>query len=310
VLQISRKLKRARPGRAVSGIFTNTSSYVCSTPLPANRLSVDSVQSQQKRRRLQPRPGFTKHRVPHSNIQTWDEEKESPKPPPYSGSRAQFYLEKEKLPDTLQSVTQSPDETRSSSPSNVEWEYHDLVDYNNLDLDKENLASRYTQSISLSLKDFFIGKHLRYRFSRKSRSGSRSEHMMTVVIPPGCPSNTVFCFENVGHQLASGAFQDIYLIFTEAASDDGMGFERHGSNLSVRVRLPWTDRLNEGPCRFTITGIGGEKYSLEVDYCERRMVNGTAIFRGAGMPRCDGKGRGSLAIESVLHSPLRNLLLT
>jgi hypothetical protein len=50
--------------------------------------------------------------------------------------------------------------------------------------------------------------------------------------------------------------------------------------------------------RFSITGVDGKKYSLEVDYQANKMVAGSAIFQGAGMPCGIGRGeRGTLRIE-------------
>ncbi|KAF6754411.1 hypothetical protein DFP72DRAFT_898985 [Ephemerocybe angulata] len=74
-------------------------------------------------------------------------------------------------------------------------------------------------------------------------------------------------------------------------------FETDGDDVILQVWLPWTERLNEMPCRFHITGVDGKHYSLEIDYQWTKMVHGTAKFRGAGMPRERGKGRGHLIIE-------------
>lgn len=74
-------------------------------------------------------------------------------------------------------------------------------------------------------------------------------------------------------------------------------FETEGDNVILQVWLPWTERLNERPCRFHITGVDGKEYSLEIDYRWMKAINGTAKFRGAGMPRERGLGRGHLIIE-------------
>lgn len=74
-------------------------------------------------------------------------------------------------------------------------------------------------------------------------------------------------------------------------------FILEGDNVTLQVVLPWTERLKERPCRFHITGVDGKAYSLEIDYQWTKMVQGSAKFRGAGLPRERGLGRGHLIIE-------------
>lgn len=74
-------------------------------------------------------------------------------------------------------------------------------------------------------------------------------------------------------------------------------FETDGDNVTLYVWLPWTELLNEQPCRFHITGVDGKSYSLEVDYRFTGMVHGSAKFRGAGLPHTRERGRGKLVVE-------------
>src|SRR5690606_13157761 len=118
---------------------------------------------------------------------------------------------------------------------------------------------------------------------------------LSVILHPGAEKDTVFIFNGVGHELSGGVFQDIHLIFVEKPHPSR--FQRHKGDLTIRVSLPWTDRLCKAPCRFSVTGVDEKKYSLEVDYLNSKMITGRAIFKGAGMPLLDGKRRGKMTIE-------------
>ncbi|KAF6754412.1 hypothetical protein DFP72DRAFT_1170154 [Ephemerocybe angulata] len=183
--------------------------------------------------------------------------------------------------------------------------YKELEDYSNLDIENEPLHSRYTQCIELSLEDYFHGKTICYGYTRKYCEGKKTSRLtLNVVLPPGCQKDTVFCFTNVGHELPDGTFQDIHLIFVEKPHE--LKFIRAKADLSVLVRLPWTERLNSAPCRFSITGVDGKRYSLEIDYRASKMISGFATFQDAGMPLLNGKGRGKLTIEWEISSPPSN----
>ncbi|TEB34525.1 hypothetical protein FA13DRAFT_1729158 [Coprinellus micaceus] len=255
--------------------------------------SVDSLSSisSQEEFHFEPLATSTEYRhshktqASHSKLPPWSEtsphweEGSEESPPPYS-CRKSF----------------DPNVVSPSYEAN--WDYRELNEYSQLDLENETLSSRYTQCVDLPLEDYYHGKQITYGFTRKYNSGKKrpSCEMLTVVVPPGCQTDTVFCFSNVGHQLEDGTFQDIHLIFVERPHP--LRFRRSGADLSARVRLPWSDLLKESPMRFSITGVDGKKYSLEVDYQANKMVAGSAIFQGAGMPCGIGRGeRGTLRIE-------------
>ncbi|KAJ3550528.1 hypothetical protein NMY22_g423 [Coprinellus aureogranulatus] len=239
--------------------------------------------------RFKPQATSTEYRRSHtarsSRLQSeaWSEglwssqASEWPSPPPYSCRKA------------LSS------ETASGDTSHEIWDHQELEDYSCLDLESETLSSRYTQCIDLPLEDYYHGKRIIYSFIRKLNSGKSSRESLTVDIPPGCQSQTIFCFSNVGHQIEDGTYQDIHLIFVERPHP--LRFRRSGSDLVTHVRLPWSDRLNEEPMRFSITNVDGRRVSLEIDYRANKMVAGSAVFQEAGMPCLDGNRRGKLRIE-------------
>lgn len=74
-------------------------------------------------------------------------------------------------------------------------------------------------------------------------------------------------------------------------------FEREGDDIVVQVWLPWTERLQEGPCHFHVDGMHGDRYWIEVDYQWTKAINGTAKFHGGGMPRSGAYGRGRFIVE-------------
>ena len=222
--------------------------------------------------------------VSHPTLPPWSEvsphcEETTDSPPPYS-------------------CRKSADPSPESACYEEGWDFRELEEYSQLDLENESLSSRYTQCVDLTLEDYFHGKQITYGFTRKYYSGKRegSRETLTVVVPPGCQPDTVFCFSSVGHQLEDGTFQDIHLIFVERPHP--MRFRWSGADLSTCVRLPWSNLLKEGPMRFSITNVDGKRYSLEVDYRANKMVAGSAIFRDAGMPCGAGHNeRGMLRIE-------------
>lgn len=211
---------------------------------------------------------------------TWDDEYKELSPPPYS--QPKFLASEPILP--------SPAYEESNH-----GEYHELEHYSNLDLERETPSTRFTQCVDLSLEDFFHGKHLLYGFTKKLLGGNTLRQTLDIAISPGCPKDTVYCFPGVGHQLGEDLFQEIHLIFVEKAHP--LGFKRIGHDISTTLRLPWTESLEKEPRRFSITGIDGKKYAVEIDYVFSKMVVGSVTFYEAGMPRPDGKGRGKFTIE-------------
>ncbi|KAJ2922361.1 hypothetical protein H1R20_g14731, partial [Candolleomyces eurysporus] len=194
----------------------------------------------------------------------------------------------------------STDTTPAYEESN-RGEHHELEHYSNLDVERETFSSRFTQCVELSLEDFFHGKQLLYSFTKKLLGGKTLRQTLNVVVPPGCPKDTVYCFPDVGHQLSDDLFQEIHLIFVEKAHP--LGFKRVGHDISTLLRLPWTESLEEGPRRFTVTGIDGKKYAVEIDYRFSKMVAGSVTFYKAGMPRPDGKGKGKFTIDWEIYWP-------
>lgn len=212
--------------------------------------------------------------VPQSRILSPGEAGKDVSPPPYTQPR-----------------------DNAPEPSPELWEQEELEEYSNLDLEKEIPSNRYTQCIELSLEECFRGKRVEFHFTRKYASGKTSREILGAVLPPGVQNHTVLAFEDVGHEIARGIFQHINLIFVEKPHP--LCFKRNEGNLSVLVSLPWTDRLYKSACSFSVTGVDGKKYSLEVDYPRSKMTSGRATFMGAGMPLLDRKKRGKLTIEWV-----------
>jgi DnaJ-class molecular chaperone len=151
--------------------------------------------------------------------------------------------------------------------------------------------------LTLTLEELFSGKHCHFGIVRRMNSGKERNVVIELDIPPGCQRGTRILCRGVGHELPDGSLQDIVFVVEEAAHDR---FTRLGDDLSLDLRISWTDDLRRHPKRVGIRGLDGEELSIYIEYARDRVLTGSHGIRGAGMPiRRHGEvcGRGNLIVR-------------
>ncbi|RDB26198.1 Protein psi1 [Hypsizygus marmoreus] len=164
-------------------------------------------------------------------------------------------------------------------------------------------SGEWVYSLTLTLEEFFLGKHCRFCIVRHLLSGRSKNVMIEIDIPSGCQKGTKVLCRGVGHEQPNGNLQDMAFIIEEAPHDR---FSRVRHDLLLTVQVPWTDALRRHPKRVYIRGLDGDEMAFHIDYARDKALSGSLSIRGAGMPvREMGKlhGRGNLVVRWELLPP-------
>jgi DnaJ family protein B protein 4 len=165
-------------------------------------------------------------------------------------------------------------------------------------------SGEWIYSLSLTLEELFVGKHLRFGITRSYLSNKTKNVIIELDIPAGCRPGTRILCRNIGHEWTPGVFQNIAFVIEEAPHDR---FIRMFDDLIMEVRLPWVDSLRRQGGKVPFTGIDGRGLVIQVDYPTDKNMKGRSIVQGAGMPireRGQVIGRGNLIVQCVIVFPV------
>lgn len=118
---------------------------------------------------------------------------------------------------------------------------------------------------------------------------------MDVDVPPGCNNGTKIIFPSAGHERRDGSRQDIIFLIEEV--EHARLSRSRRADLTMHVRLPWLDNLNEKEGKVYFKGVDGQELVLTVNYAKDRRLSGTCHFPSAGMLFREGTGRGKLVVR-------------
>ncbi|KIM36178.1 hypothetical protein M413DRAFT_14139 [Hebeloma cylindrosporum] len=139
-------------------------------------------------------------------------------------------------------------------------------------------SGEWVYSLSLTLEELFVGKHLRFGITRSYQSNKSKNVIIELDIPAGCRPGTRILCRNIGHEWTP-------------------------------VRLPWVDSLRKQGGKVPFIGIDGRGLMIQIDYPRDKNMKGRSVVQGAGMPireRGQVVGRGNLIVQWVVafHLPL------
>lgn len=155
---------------------------------------------------------------------------------------------------------------------------------------------RWVHTLNMSLEDLYFGKTFYFRVVRYRRSGRKTVVPLEVYVPPGTSGGTEIVVEGVGNERKDGSMQAIVFLVKEEKHER---FTRMQEDLLMEVRLPWVDSLNRESGRVYFQRIDGGECMFNVDYHMDGLLSGTTVIADAGMPLCDGFGRGRVVIRYV-----------
>lgn len=140
----------------------------------------------------------------------------------------------------------------------------------------------------MTLEEIYQGKTAHFRVVRYTRAGKKIILPLNVIVPAGSRGGTEIIVQGAGNECKDGSWQDIHFVIKEAKHHK---FKRVHNDLYMDVRLPWIDSLNSQEGQVYLRGIDQKDYLFTVDYHSTRLLSGTTVIPGAGMPSRDGGGR-------------------
>jgi molecular chaperone DnaJ len=92
-------------------------------------------------------------------------------------------------------------------------------------------------------------------------------------------------------------------LYVEVDVEDDPRFERDGVDLVTRVRVPFADAALGGD--ITVPALDSEDGAAGVEIAIPAGTQSGAVFtvKGSGIPRLDGRGRGSLVVIVQIEVP-------
>jgi molecular chaperone DnaJ len=92
-------------------------------------------------------------------------------------------------------------------------------------------------------------------------------------------------------------------LYVEVDVEDDPRFERDGVDLVARVRVPFVDAALGGD--ITVPALDSEDGAAGVEIAIPPATQSGAVFtvKGSGIPRLDGRGRGSLVVVVQIEVP-------
>lgn len=153
---------------------------------------------------------------------------------------------------------------------------------------------RWTHVLNMSLEDFYFGKTFYFRVVRYRRSGRKTIVPLEIHVPPGTSSGAEIVVEGAGNERKDGTMQAIVFVVKETKNER---FTRIQEDLLMEVRLPWVDSLNQESGVVYLQSIDGNNYIFNVNYHMDGLLSGTTVIPNAGMPICNGPGRGRVVIR-------------
>ncbi|PPQ95219.1 hypothetical protein CVT26_014909 [Gymnopilus dilepis] len=164
-----------------------------------------------------------------------------------------------------------------------------------------DVPKRWVHFLNMTLEEIVQGKTFHFRVVRYTRSSKKQVLPLDVHVPSGSRGGTEILLEGAGNERKDGTWQDITFTIKELKHDR---FTRIHDDLFLDVRLPWVDNLNDREGRVYLQGVDQKEYLFTVDYHSHRLLSGTAVIPGAGMPYMDGGGRGRIIVRWEISSPL------
>ncbi|KAH9481269.1 Chaperone protein DnaJ [Psilocybe cubensis] len=158
----------------------------------------------------------------------------------------------------------------------------------------------WTHTLHMSLEDIYRGKTFHFRVVRYTRSGRKHVLPVSVRVPSGSRGGTEVIVQGAGNECKDGSWQDLSFIVKETKHEK---FKRVHNDLILEIRLPWVESLNSQEGQVYLQGIDEKDYLFKVDYHITRLLSGTAVIPGAGMPCRDGGGRGRIIVRSMADLP-------
>ncbi|KAF8972201.1 DnaJ domain-containing protein [Flammula alnicola] len=158
-------------------------------------------------------------------------------------------------------------------------------------------SKKWVHVVDMTLEEIYHGKTFYFRIVRYTRSGKKRIVPVDVHVPAGTRSGTEIVLRDIGNELKDGTRQDIGFVVKE---QEHSRFTRIRDDLLMEVRLPWLDNLNTKEGEVYLRSVDGKDYTFKIDYFHDRLLSGTAILPGAGLPHRDGLGRGRIVVRSVL----------
>lgn len=92
-------------------------------------------------------------------------------------------------------------------------------------------------------------------------------------------------------------------LYVEVDVEDDARFERDGGDLVTRVRVPFTDAALGAAIRVPALDPEDEQASLPLSIPAGTQSNAVFTMKGHGIPRLDGRGRGSLVVMVQVDVP-------
>jgi molecular chaperone DnaJ len=92
-------------------------------------------------------------------------------------------------------------------------------------------------------------------------------------------------------------------LYVEIDVEDDPRFERDGADLVTRVRLPFTDAALGTELRVAALEAGDENAHLVFEIPAGTQSGAVFAMKGHGVPRLDGRGRGSLVVMVQVEVP-------
>ncbi|PPQ81019.1 hypothetical protein CVT25_014527 [Psilocybe cyanescens] len=159
---------------------------------------------------------------------------------------------------------------------------------------------KWTHTLTMSLEEIYQGKTFHFRVVRYTQSGKKIIRPVDVRVPSGSRGGTEVIVQGAGNECKDGSWQDLSFIVKEAKHEK---FKRIHNDLLLEIRLPWVESLNSQEGQVYLRGIDENDYLFKVDYHCTRLLSGTAVIPGAGMPCRDGGGRGRIIVRWQIASP-------
>jgi DnaJ homolog subfamily B member 4 len=153
------------------------------------------------------------------------------------------------------------------------------------------------KTLPVTLEELYTGTTKKLKVSRKTRSGTSTEKILTVTIKPGWKSGTKIRYSGEGDELPDGSHQDLEFVIEEKPHPV---FTRDGDDLKIATRLSLAEALT-GFSR-TVKTLEGK----EIVIANNRITQpGQEMrFPGRGLPnQKDPSQRGDLVVLCQVDFP-------
>jgi molecular chaperone DnaJ len=124
---------------------------------------------------------------------------------------------------------------------------------------------------------------------------------VTVTFPPGIDAGQRLRVPGQG--IAGPAGADAGDLYVEVDVEDDPRFERDGADLVARVRVPFTDAALGAEISVPALEPNDEDATLPLAIPPGTQSNAVFPMKGCGIPRLDGRGRGSLVVVVQVEVP-------